>query len=106
MNKKAWIVLIVVGGLLLLGSCVAILAVAGSSLSDTIDDLDSALENDGGREYMLSQPCSDVMTEYTTVAVMGQSTAIAHVANVYNIKTGTTPYIALSDVRAKVNQCS
>ena len=55
---------------------------------------------------MLSQPCVDILAEYRAMSIAGHNAALTHVANVYNIKTGTNPYIAVSDVRARFDQCS
>ena len=54
---------------------------------------------------MLAVPCIDVMAEYDAVSLVGHDTPVMHVSNVYNIKTGSNPYIAVSDTSAKVRQC-
>ena len=98
----------------IVGSCVAFATCIGVAVSsiDTADDplgavedLSDALANDRGREYMLSQPCTDVMAEYNAMKIAGHDAAVTHVANTYNIKTGTSPYIAISDASARVEQC-
>ena len=64
------------------------------------------LANDDGRDYMLRQPCTDVMSEYNSVKGLNDhDLAVSHVASVYNIKTGFDPFIANSDASARVTQC-
>ncbi len=59
-----------------------------------------------GRAYMLAEPCIDVITEYNAIkALGGHDFALVHVSNVYNLKTGSEPYIAVSDVWARLDQC-
>ena len=55
---------------------------------------------------MLAQPGADVMAEYKAVKPLGHDFALPHVSNVYNIKTEFDPYVVVSDVRARVAQCS
>ena len=55
---------------------------------------------------MLSQPCVDVLAEYNAMKIAGHDAAAMHVSNVYNIKTGTDPYIAISDALARIEECS
>ena len=65
----------------------------------------SPLQNAGGRAYMESQPCTDVLAEYNAMKTVGHDAAVTHVSNVYNTKTGAQPYIAISDASARVSQC-
>lgn len=59
-----------------------------------------------GREYMEAQPCVDVLAEYKAMEpAVGHDAAVMHVSNVYNIKTETRPYVAVSDANARVDQC-
>lgn len=72
----------------------------------TVEKLSNSLANDAGRAFMLSQPCVDVLAEYNAMKIAGHDAAAMHVSNVYNIKTGTDPYIAISDALARIEECS
>ncbi|MCY3923878.1 MAG: hypothetical protein OXG27_15985 [Chloroflexi bacterium] len=87
---------------LLIGLAVLLVAACGEDLSSPSI---SPLQNAGGRAYMESQPCADVMAEYNAMKSLGHDGAVTHVSNVYNTKTGAQPYIAISDATARVKQC-
>jgi len=86
---------------LLIGLAV-LLAACGEDLSTQSI---SPLQNAGGRAYMESQSCVDVMAEYNAMKSLGHDGAVTHVSNAYNAKTGAQPYIAISDASARVRQC-
>ena len=69
--------------------------------TDDVKQLSESFASDTGREYMMSRPCVDVMAEYNAMAIAGRDAAVMHVSNVYNIKTESNPYIAVSDANAK-----
>ena len=100
---------IVLGIILVIGctaTCALVINDAVEELENTtIEDLSESLANDQGREFMLAQPCVDVMAEYNAMVSAGHDAALSHVSNVYNIKTGTNPYIAISDAQARVAEC-
>ena len=72
----------------------------------TIEEFSDSLANDDGRSFMRSQPCADVMAEYNAMKIAGHDAAVMHVSNVYNIKTGIDPYIAVSDANARIKECN
>ena len=37
---------------------------------------------------------------------MGHSTALVHVSNVYNLKLGLSTHVGVSDVAARLQECS
>lgn len=74
-------------------------------LQEAVEGLSDFLANDEGRAFMLRQPCTDVMAEYNAMKDLGHDAAVMQVSNVYNIKTGGNPYIAVSDAAARVEQC-
>ena len=71
-----------------------------------MEEISDSLSNDAGRDFMLAQSCEDVLAEYNAVKIAGHDAAVMHVSNVYNIKTGTNPYIAVSDANARVKECN
>jgi len=117
-----WIIGIIIGGLLLVIGCSAVVCgvfvatvaddlseiedLSSADIGQSITELSNQLANDEGREYMLAQPCEDVMAEYRALASIGHDSAVMHVSGVYNIKTGSQPYIAISDASARVEECS
>ncbi len=109
-------------GMAIAGGILSILAIVISILlavlvfaavDDAVDDLDRSLEEisdslstDDGREFMLRQPCVDVMAEYNAmVGVTGHDSAVLHVSNVYNLKADFGTYVAVSDAAARIRQC-
>ena len=81
-----------------------LLLVAGLAVGSEITDqvIDPGTD---GREYMRAQPCSEVLIEYRAMRDLGHDPAVTHVSNVYNAKTMARPYIALSDVSARLEEC-
>lgn len=103
-TKKAtpWIIsLPCIGPLVLLAVLTLALIACGVQ-----EELSDSLANDDGRAFMLSQSCIEVMAEYTAMLIGGRDAAVMHVANTYNIKTGTNSYIAISDAQVRIDQCS
>ena len=78
----------------------------GGSAVEQVEELSESLANDEGRAFMLAQPCVDVLAEYNAMKVAGHDAAVTHVSNVYNIKTGANPYIAVSDANASIEECN
>ena len=74
-------------------------------IQEEVKDLSDSLATGDGRAFMLAQPCVDVMAEYNAMKVAGHDAAVMHVSTVYNIKTETDPYIAVSDASARIEEC-
>ena len=98
-RKLVWIPLAAIGVVVMLAIIGAIVGGESSIPAGVV------APNQGGRAYMHSQPCVDVLAEYNAMKVVGHDAALTHVSNVYNTKTGARPYIAVSDARARVDQC-
>ena len=49
-------------------------------LNEAFEELEEALSEENGRDFMMRQPCVDVMTEYDAVKAVGSDTALMHVS--------------------------
>ena len=51
---------------------------------------------------MMAVPCEDAMAKYNAMSAVWHDAATMHVSNVYNVKTETSPYNAISDANARI----
>lgn len=115
MSGKKWALILVGGGAVALVAMCTVLVVAVSVVGDELSEelgemnttqgIEKMLQTDAGREYMLRQPCEDVMIEYDSMLIAGDTVAKTHVANVYNLKADLSVFIATSDAAAAVERC-
>ena len=93
--------------LIIVTLCVlAMLLIAGCSEDAGNAAIEDEASGDPGRKYIMAVDCVDILAEYNTMLVAGEEAAVAHVSNVYNLKTNMEPFIAVSDANAKVEACS
>ena len=115
---RSWKLWAIVGGVILIlivivnlaggseGTPAATVPVEPQNVQQQVEQVSNQLATDDGREYMMARSCEDVMAEYNALASAGHEAGVMHVSNTYNLKTGGDPYIAVSDARAKVEECS